>query len=405
MRGQISIVNEIKIEKLVYGGDGLARLNGKVVLTPFVLPGETARVQTVQETAGMIRARLVEIIEPSPHRLPAPCPYFARCGGCHYQHAPYEKQVEWKRAILEEALRRIGKFEPPEEIVLVAGPPWEYRNRMQFHLRGGRIGLYQAGSHRLEPIEHCPISAPKINEALAVLRRMTKQERFPSFLRSLELFTNGAEVQLNVLETAGHGVARGFFEWCAKWIPGAQAATLDYPAIGETFRVGHRSFFQVNRFLIDSLVETALQGAEGESAFDLYAGVGLFSLPLARRFRAVRAVESTRGAFADLKHNAERSGLPVEAARATAESFLKSLERTPDFVLADPPRSGLGHGVVRQLLRIRPPRITVVSCDPSTLARDMAALVTGAYQIDALALVDLFPQTYHIEAVATLTLR
>ncbi len=402
MRGQTLIVNEITIEKLVYGGDGLGRLDGKIVLVPFVLPGETVRIETVRETAGMARGRLLEVLEPSPHRVPAPCPYFSRCGGCQHQHAAYATQVEWKRAIVAEVLQRVGKLAPPEQITAVTGPPWAYRNRMQFHVRNGRIGLFQPGSHRLESVAHCPIAAPKINEALAILRRMVNQPRFPPFLRSVELFTNGEQVQLNVRETASRRIARSFFDWCAKWIPGADAATLDYPAAGVSYRVGHRSFFQVNRFLIDELVEAAMPEGGGETALDLYAGVGLFALPLARRFRTVRAVESARPAVADLEHNAERAALPVEAVRGTAEIFLESLDKVPDFVLADPPRSGLGKAVVRHLLRLLPARITIVSCDPATLARDLSALVAGGYRLDGVRLVDLFPQTYHIETVVRL---
>jgi 23S rRNA (uracil1939-C5)-methyltransferase len=395
--------HEVAVEKWVYGGKGLARLEGRAVLVPYVLPGETVRVRVRRERPGLLEAELVEILTSVPDRVLAPCPYFRRCGGCHYQHAGYPFQVEHKRDVLIEVLRRIGKIAPPEPVGTVVGEPWQYRNRTQFHLHGREIGYMEAASHRLCAVEQCAICSPKINEALGALRSMLRERRFPRFLRSIELFTNESEVQLNVLESE-QPPARSFFEWCAERIPGTAAGSLDYPAAGYVFRVSHGSFFQTNRFLIDRLVECALEGAEGEAAVDLYAGVGLFSLPLASRFRRVTAVESGRSAFRDLEYNTARAGLSVQAVRSSSEQFLEALSDPPDFVLADPPRSGLGKTVVRHLLRLRPARIVIVSCDPATLARDLRTLVGGGYRLEGLTLVDLFPQTYHIESVARLSI-
>lgn len=392
------------MEKLVYGGQGLARAEGKVVLAPFVLPGERARVAPERETASLIHARLVEVLEPAAERVAPECPHFMRCGGCHYQHAGYEFQLAQKQAVLAEVFRRVAKTEI-SAIRVVAGPPFAYRNRTQWHIAGGRIGYHEAGSHRLCPIERCPISSPKLNEALGALRRMIRQPRFPQFIRSLEIFTDEEQVQINIRETAGQRVARTFFEWCAARIAGRHVAALDYAAAGETYRVSPQSFFQTNRFLIDRLVETALEGAEGRFAVDLYAGVGLFSLPLARRFPRVEAVESARSAARDLVFNAARAGLELTVRQDSAARYLAGLAEAPDLVLADPPRAGLGPEVVRQLVRLKPPRLVVVSCDPATLARDIQALLGGGYEIERIAIVDLFPQTYHIETVAHLRLR
>lgn len=398
--GAIS-ASELAIEKWVYGGDGLGRIEGRALLVPFVLPGEVVRVEIEREKPGLLEARLTEVISPSAERVGAPCPVFGRCGGCQYQHASYEFQLAQKVEVLREVFHRVGKFRAPEEIATIAGPPWEYRNRAQFHLAGDKIGYLEARSHRLCPIEHCPISSPRINETLKALIEMIRDRRFPRFVRSLELFTNENEVQLNVLETA-RPVARAFFDWCSERIPGAALGSLDYAAAGHVYRVGHRSFFQVNRFLIDRLVECALGDCDGESAVDLYAGAGLFSLPLARRFRTVTAVESASGALRDLEFNASRAGTAVTAARSTAQLFLEGIEKAPDFVIADPPRSGLGKGVARELARLRPPRLTVVSCDPATLARDLSPLLASGYRIDRLTLIDLFPQTFHIETITQL---
>lgn len=395
---------EVTIEKWVYGGRGLARLDGQVVLAPFVLPGEVVEVALERERPGLVEARLLNVLTPSSERVAPPCPYFTRCGGCHYQHAPYEFQLARKVEVLREVLRRVGKLEAPEEIAVIAGAPFEYRNRVQLHLAGGEIGYLEAASNRLCPVEHCPVSSPAINSALGALRKMRMNRRFPVFVRTIELFTNESAVQVNVL-ASDRPVARHFFNWCGEAIPGATAGCLEYSAAGAEYRVGHRSFFQVNRFLIDRLVEAGLADAEGDTALDLYAGVGLFSLPLARRVRAVTAVESGSSAVHDLEFNAERASLPIQVERAAVETYLEGLTETPDFVLADPPRAGLGKGVVQQLLRLRAPRMTIVSCDPATLARDLMALVNSGYSLERVTLIDLFPQTYSIETVASVRLK
>lgn len=392
---------DLTIEKLVYGGDGLGRLDGRVVLAPFVLPGEKIRVETEQERPGLLRTRLIDVLSRAPDRVDPGCPFFARCGGCHYQHAAYSLQLAVKRSILAEEMRRIGKISPPEEIAIVASEPWKYRNRSQFHISGGAIGYLESRSHKLCPIDHCPISSPKINSALAVLREMIHDSRWPGFVRSVELFTNEREVQLNILE-AGRPVARRFFEWCYERIPGSVPGALEYSAAGAPFRIHPRSFFQVNRFLIDNLVAVALETFEGESAVDLYAGVGLFSLSLASRFKKVKAVESGGSALRDLRFNADRAGLEIDAEQTSAERFLETLQTPPDYLLADPPRAGLGKHVVRRIAELQPPRITIVACDPATLARDLAGLVAAGYRMESMTMIDLFPQTFHIETVVQL---
>ena len=390
---------EVTVEKLVYGGNGLGRLNGQVVFTPFVLPGERIRAQAEREKPGLLRARALEVLAPAPERVTAPCPVFGRCGGCHYQHADYEYQLAAKRAIVAEELRRVGKIEPPAEIALVAGEPWGYRNRVQLRVEGGKIGYREARSHKTCGIGDCPIASPKINETIQTLNGMLRDSRWPRMLRSLELFTDERQIQLNVIET-DRPVARRFFDWCAERIPGLVEGALDY--IGR-FRVSRNSFFQVNRFLLEQLVDTAVGGSEGDSAFDLYAGVGLFAPALARKFRQVTAVESGSGAVRDLQFNADRAGLAnVRAEQRTVEEFLQRVARAPDFILLDPPRAGLGKEVVRRLCELRPPRVAMVACDPATLARDLAGMAAAGYRVERMAMVDLFPQTYHLEVVALL---
>jgi 23S rRNA (uracil1939-C5)-methyltransferase len=387
------------VEKLVYGGEGLARLDGRVVFTPFVLPGERIRAEARQEKPGLVRAQAVEVLAPSPDRVAAPCEYFARCGGCHYQHAPYDYQLQTKRAILIEELRRLGKIEPPGEIGIVQGDPWGYRNRAQLHVENGRLGFREARSHRLCAIDHCPISSPAVNDAIRTLVSMQRDGRWPRFVRSLEVFTDERQVQLNVLDTE-RPVARRFFDWAAELIPGMVTGALDYEG---RFRVSSNSFFQVNRFLHDRLAESALEGLEGETALDLYAGVGLFSMPLARQFRNVMAIESGGGAVRDLQFNAERAGLAnLKSEQRSAEDYLSGVSRAPDLVVVDPPRAGIGKVVVERLLQVRPRQVVIVACDPSTLARDLSGLLGGGYRIAKMTLVDLFPQTFHMETVVRL---
>ena len=390
----------VKVEKWVYGGESLVRVDGRVVFAPFVLPGETVRLKVGDD----VHAELIDVITPAEERVDPACRLFTRCGGCHYQHAPYEFQLARKVEILREQLRRVGKIEYPGAIETISGPPLGYRNRAQFHVADGRIGYLAPRSHTLVPVTgECPVASPKLNEALAGLREKLRDPQFPRFVRSIELFTNETDVQVNIVDSDKR-VARWFFDWVGS------VKAIEYQTGVGTFRVGARSFFQVNRFLIEKLVEVALgdvSGAvSGGSALDLYAGAGLFAVPLAKRFGEVTAVEANSGAARDLEFNAARAGVVVRTELARVEDFLASAHHNPgefDFIVADPPRAGLGKAVSQHLAQLAPPKIVIVSCDPATLARDVATLKD--YEIEKLILVDLFPQTYHMETVAHLRRR
>jgi len=362
----------------VYGGDGLTRLDGKVVLVPYVLPGEVVRAEIDRLKNDLFRGKVLELITPSPSRVTPGCPYFLRCGGCQYQHIDYSVQVEQKRAILREVLQRVGKIEVPGEIDVVSGDPWQYRNRIQLHIDRGQVGYFEHGSHKLCPIDHCPIASPALNDAIPKLNAQVTA--------TVELFTNEAEVQVNVLDRVPRSA-----------LTALQSIGVSGPIEYAGYQVSRNSFFQVNRFLADRLVECAVSGSEGHLALDLYAGVGLFAVSLAKRFKQVIAVESSRSAFSDLEHN-----IQITAENNTTEDYLAAYEGHPDLILADPPRSGLGKHVGKELLRIRAPLLTIVSCDPATLARDLQGLLADAYRIEKITLVDLFPQTFHIEAVVHL---
>jgi 23S rRNA (uracil1939-C5)-methyltransferase len=391
---------EVHVEKLVYGGEGLARIDGQVVLAPFVLPGERVEVTTERVKTGLLRGSLVNVVEAAPERVTPRCEYFANCGGCHYQHAEYGLQLAQKQAILRETLRRIGGIPYDGEVAVVSAEPWKYRNRIQLHFADRKVGFRRTGSHEICSIDHCEISSPALNEAIAKLQGAVQRPEWPQFLQSLELFTNEAQLQMNVVES-GRPVAARFFDWCGTFLAGLAPGAIEYQAAGHKFRISRGSFFQVNRFLVDALVEEVLREAGGEYAVDLYAGVGLFSLALARRFARVDAIERGGPAYRDLEWNAERGGASVRPVKASAEEFLAGLEGVPDLIVADPPRAGLGREATNRLLEIKARNLTIVSCDPATLARDLQKLL-ATYRIMGVTLVDLFPQTYHFETVVRL---
>ena len=293
------------------------------MLVPFVLPGERVRVESKKPP----HAELVDVIEAAPERIASPCPLFSVCGGCHYQHAPYEFQLARKVEILREQLQRVGKIQFDGEIPVISGPAYGYRNRAQFHFTQGHIGYVAPGSHELVPVEgDCPIASPRLNQGLEIVRRYMRDSRFPKFVRALEIFTNETDLQMNVLESE-RPVARHFYEACQS------SFTLDYHVGAGLFRVSPRSFFQTNRFLIDQLTAAALPEDGGGEALDLYAGVGLFALPLARKFEKVTAIEGGASAARDLQFNADRAGVSIDTRNARVEEHLVRLDTAPDFRL------------------------------------------------------------------------
>jgi len=417
---------DITIEKLIYGGEGLSHHNGSTVFVPFVLPAERVAAEPVEQKKKFVRARVERVIDPSPERVAPRCPHFGVCGGCDYQHAPYESQLRYKVAILRETLSRLGRIEWPGEIAAQASPPWGYRNRAQWKIRSiesragaGKlaIGYFRAGSTALCDVEDCQILSPLLLKTLLALRGALAAGALPGELREIEAFASDSKLLLTAtfarFPRKAEEVARAFREIAPEieslvfHDPGRGRMELDGPGFvdyqsGSTsFRVGHFSFFQVNRFLSDELARVATDNEEGKLALDLFAGVGLFSIPLAKRFARVVAVESNPAAARDLESNA-RASSGIEIRAAEVAQFLAKYKGKPDLVVLDPPRAGLAPGDVKQLLRISPERITYVSCEPPTLARDLAALAAGGYKIAAIHLFDLFPQTFHMESVVRL---
>ena len=442
----------LTIEKLIYGGDGLSHLladdhgRGKAVFVPFVLAGENIEATVTEQKPGFARARADSIVEASRHRIQPGCPYFARCGGCHYQHASYDHQLESKKEILRETLRRMAKLELPFDIEVHPSPPWNYRNRSRLQVRVSptfTAGYFKMASHELLGVEECPISSPLINRGIASLWQSGRAGKVPDGVREIEFFANAADtellVEVNCARTARRAAVRS---WAEDWRsslsefagvvafrepnPGdrksgaqeilvtAGAAFLMYETQRAAYRVSAGSFFQTNRYLIDELVKIVTAGQSGELALDLYAGAGLFSTALAGDFHHVFSVEMSQTSSADLAYNQPPNG---EVVQATAEQYLARAENPqkagkdavvsnevhkPDLVIVDPPRSGLGERVAQRLAKLGTPRICYVSCDPATLARDLVPLLAADYRVEKVHLVDLFPQTYHMESVVHL---
>jgi 23S rRNA (uracil1939-C5)-methyltransferase len=423
----------LTIEKLVYGGDALAHLpadehgRGKAVFSPFVLQGEEVDASLIEEKRGFARARTKKILRASPSRVVPQCPYFEACGGCHYQHAGYAHQLEIKAAILKENLRRIAKLEVDSELCVQPSVPWNYRNRTTLKVQSMpefALGYYKLNSHDLLAVEQCPISSSLINRTIEALWQAGRRRGIPDEVREIEFFANAEDDRLMVSVYCDRtvsakaeqiaGVFKGLLsQICGVAIFGHRNSTHSSEpeqllAIGEpnlsyntrlrSFRVSAGVFFQVNRYVIDELVGIVTHGHSGKLALDLYAGVGLFAAALSESFAQVVAVESSPTAYSDLLYNTQSN---VGAVHARSDHFLLNNGRKlrPDLIVVDPPRSGLGEVVVRSLGALGAPQITYVSCDPATLSRDLAGLLNAGYKIQRAHMVDLFPQTFHIESV------
>jgi 23S rRNA (uracil1939-C5)-methyltransferase len=438
---------ELQIDKLVYGGDGMARLpadergRGKTVFLPFVIPGERVDATISESRSGFARARLNKVITPSSARVDADCPHFGRCGGCHYQHISYEAQLQFKAEILRETLRRTAKLELTCDIVPHGAQPWHYRNRTRMrieHTPAFALGYFRANSHDLLAVESCPISSPLINRGIAAVWKLSRDGEVPVEVHGVQFFANHDDskmlVEGYVRPQSDLAAAQKFAETLMTELDAVAGVALfatspveddsrqhapftsihdeeatvigdgylTYEVAGHRYRVSAGSFFQTNRFLIDELVETAIGGAQGVLALDLFCGAGLFTLPFAAKLKEVVAVEASRHAIADLQYNAPAN---VKAVRATTETFLlqQAGRLKPDFVLLDPPRAGLGEKASAALARTEAPMVTLVSCDPATLSRDLRPLLDNGFRVQQAHLFDLFPQTAHIETVLQLT--
>jgi len=424
----------VSIEKLVYGGDGLAHADGNTVFVPYVLPGEEVRAAAKSKKKKLVWAQLLEVTSASAQRAGARCPHFQTCGGCHYQHIPAAEQLRLKKEILRETLSRLGGIQWTGAIHEHAAEPYGYRNRAQWAVRNANpraIGYFLPESSVIVPIDQCPVLSPLLAKSFSQLQELARSNRLPEKVLEIEAFADSADAKL-ALNVAFERFPKPPAELAAVFreaMPQLESLLLAdeskdrfeltgpgylfQEAGGFRFRVSHLSFFQVNRFLVEDLLQTMVAGAKGETALDLYAGVGFFTLPLARTFKKVIAVDANLAATRDLHVNAESAGVAIVSHNEHAEEFLRKTKEKPEFVSLDPPRSGLGAAGAAKLAELGAAEIVYLSCDPSTLARDLAILTgskrngeveTGSvrYEIAEMHLFDLFPQTYHIETLVRL---
>jgi len=404
---------ELQIDRLVYGGDAMGRLpDGRAAFLPFALPGEKVLAQIVEEKRGHVRAVPIKILSASPERIQPRCRHFQTCGGCHYQHMPYDMQLRVKESVLREQLERIaGIASPPLKAIIPSPQPWNYRNFVQFHLAPeGRLGFNSAGSNRVVAVEECFLPLDALNEVWPNL----DLEPVPDLTRvSLRA---GAEDDIQLILESQSDLPEMEFELdmpisavhLGRGVPLLLAGDpfVLMQVKEQVFKVSAGSFFQVNTAQAAAMVDEVLSLLPlngSETLLDVYSGVGLFSAFLAPRVNRLIAVESSAAACDDFVANLDAFD-NVELYMGAAEDILNHLPVKPDAVLLDPPRAGLAKPALDALVKMQPGKIVYVSCDPATLARDLKRLISAGYRLDSCRPVDMFPQTYHVETVALLSI-
>jgi 23S rRNA (uracil1939-C5)-methyltransferase len=383
---------DVRVERILPGGVGLAHAEGQTLFVSLAAPGDLARVRVDSTKGRAAFASIVEVLEPSNVRAEPPCPYFGRCGGCDFQQLTYEAQLAAKAEIIRDCLRRVAHAEPPAEIEVVPSPEvWRYRSRARWQHDPVRrhLGYYERGSHHICDVAECPVAAPPVAERLVRLREMMSEGSLPQ-APEFEAVAGDAGVALD---------------------PPVEPADQreQVRRIGsETYRFDAGCFFQINHALLEPLVAEGLRGTTegGDTALDLYSGVGLFTLPLARRFKQVVAVEGNPAAAAYARRNLADATLPNARVETSAVgdwlAHNSSKLARADFILLDPPRAGAEPEAIRAIIALKPTHISYVSCDPATLARDLRLLLDADYRLHTLRAFDMFPQTHHVETVAHL---
>ncbi len=381
---------DVEIKKIVPRGLGLGFVKDLTVFVPLAAAGDHLHVRLTQVKGGTAFAEIVNIIEPSSGRTDPPCRYFGECGGCDFQHLKYSDQLAAKAAMLIDSLQRIGKIDYQKEIEIFPSPEqFGYRSRAVWHAdpREKTLGYFKRGSHDVVDIENCPIISPDLNKTLQDLRQNIDWAIFSQARVTIEAASASGEVSVYSNELI------------------EPTNEIKFTSGGETYKYNARSFFQANQHLIDDLVKAVTGGIEGRCAFDLYCGVGLFTIPLARKFDRVYGVEGNLDAVEFARSNASAAG--IENANFIAESVDGFLESTAgdelDLIVLDPPRSGTEKGTIERIIGLSPAAISFVACDPSVLARDLNLLLAGGYTIDSIKLFDFFPQTHHVETIVRLS--
>jgi 23S rRNA (uracil1939-C5)-methyltransferase len=409
------------VEKPAVGGRMIARADGQVVLVAGAIPGERVRVRVERVVKGVAFAETIDVDQPSADRVaPSADP---RCGGCLYAHVAYPRQLELKSSLVVDAFTRIGHISVPAPVVVVPSPVDGYRMRARLHARGGRIGFFREGTHELCDARTTRQLLPATSDAI---ERLTSAlgTRGMELVRDLEVSENmeGSErvIHLEVDDAPGRGAAAalaglvdtGSVSGVTAGVRYPPAVVAGDPRVTDTLVVGDRTvslkrhvlaFFQGNRHLLPALVQHVLaQIGAAETVIELYAGVGLFSLPAAVRGARVTAVEGDRVAASDLHDNAREAG--VHVVHKSVEAFTAVAQRAPAALLVDPPRTGMSRDALEGAIRLQAPRVVYVSCDMATLARDCRRFLDSGYAVRNVAAFDMFPRTPHVEAVVTLEL-
>lgn len=423
----------VTVEKLVYGGEGLARLeSGEVVFIPWSAPGDELNIQTI---AGKpLRGSIQRILSASPNRVEARCQVFTRCGGCNWQHLNGDTQRDWKTRIVQESLQRIGKL-PADTVVLPTigsdASAWEYRNRAQWDVdahgpNGPKLGYHAAGSSEIVEFDHCPIIPEGMNAIALAIRGLLRQKpALASGLKRIEAVRNQQGQALIILEsvnrkateTLAHALSgtienltgvsyRNHFKPNAPLVSLLGQNHLAETLRDKNYRISAGSFFQTNLHGANQLLEILEKAINPEAStmLDLYAGVGVFALHFASRMSRVLAIESAPSAIEDARENLKlNQAKNIELQRGDARLALQSLKENFDVAIVDPPRAGCSPDVLNWLNQRLQQQLLYVSCNPTTLARDLKTLVASGWKVDFVQPVDMFPQTYHIECVAKLS--
>jgi len=380
----------VTIERILPGGVGLAHSEGKTIFVSLAAPGDLVRITVDREQGNLQFASIVEIVEPSPDRIEPPCPYFGRCGGCDFQQLNYDAQLTAKREIIRDCFHRIAQLELPELEVVPSPATWRYRARATWQLDQElqTMGYYERGSRRVCDVVECAVLVPELQQTLEQLRS-TPSSELPRDLKHLDV----------VIGDNGVSVAPQFAQF--------QTTELELTINEASYSYDAEAFFQVNQSVLDHLLGFALNKISGKTALDLYCGVGLFTLPLARYFERVTGVESNSVATRFARRNLQRAKLSnVNIVTANVAEWIRvgtDKLKSIDFVLLDPPRAGAESVVIRGILNLNPAKICYVSCDPATLARDVKKLMAGGYKLDSIKGFDMFPQTHHVETVLHLS--
>ena len=423
----------LDIRRIVPGGRGIGFHQGQAVFAPLAVPGDRLEVLRWTDRKGYLEVLESRLTHPSPERISPPCSYFGSCGGCDFQQMSSSQQLAAKQDMLIDALRRVGKVHvEASQIRLHACEPSGYRNRLQLKSvqsgEGLSWGFYKTGSHEVCAVQTCLIASEALWEQLEILRtQLAKVPQIAARLDEVEVFWGDdkeclvtltmrdlprdfneilSQMQSAKEPLASHGFSVSLIDsteqshlLCG---PGFVWKTVG----GFRYRVSHGAFFQVNDPMLSELQSTATQGLVGQSALELFCGVGFFTVPLSKDFEQVEVVEGNPFAVADLEENLRENR--VENCQISGSDLSAALracrwrEGQFDLLFIDPPRSGLPRTTIEAITRLNCPNFVYVSCDPATLARDLKILLSNDYEIVSLDLLDLFPQTHHLETVARL---